>query len=268
MLTELIAWFGVAYQDPLFWWFPVMTSVVSMVAFLLFAIPMTVIAYRDLPRFRRYRIQPRRTGQTKMLGPAIRWWVVNNAITTAVVICLWPWLRESGIHLGELPSGYVIAAQVGLFIILDDALFYAMHRLLHTRWLFRHVHAIHHRVHAPWAIAAHYMHPLEFLLISALVLAGPILLGVHVVTLWIWVIFRQYEAADGHSGYDFPGNPATLLPGYEGGLYHDYHHARVHGNYAGFFSYLDAIFGTYCRGYLQHRARLRLQRTVSRHSPL
>mgnify|MGYP001953756393 CR=1 FL=1 len=101
-----------------------------------------------------------------------------------------------------------------------------------------------------------------------LVLAGPILLGVHVVTLWIWVIFRQYEAADGHSGYDFPGNPATLFPGYEGGLYHDYHHARVHGNYAGFFSYLDAIFGTYCRGYLQHRARLRLQRTVSRHSPL
>lgn len=262
-----LGWWNEAMSDPLFWWFPLFTSILSMVAFLAFAVPMTLIAYFDLPAFRRFRIQPRRSNQERMLGPAIRWWLVNNLTTMAAVIALWPLLRGTGIHMGPLPEAHVIAGQVLLFIIVDDALFYVMHRLLHTRYLFRTIHAIHHRTHAPWALAAHYMHPLEFLLISALVLAGPIALGAHVVTLWIWVVIRQFEAADGHSGYCFPFNPATLFPSYDGALYHDYHHARVHGNYAGFLSYLDAIFGTYCRGYLQHRARTRLARATERHHP-
>lgn len=260
-----MSWYGEAFADPLFWWFPVGTSLVSMVAFLLFAVPMTLIAYYDLPRFARYRIQKAKPGQQRMLGPALRWWLVNSLTTMAVVIALWPWLADCGVHLGALPAWYVIVGQVLLFILVDDALFYGMHRLLHTRWLFRRIHAIHHRAHAPWAIAAHYMHPLEFLMISGLVLVGPIALDVHVVTLWIWVVFRQYEAADGHSGYNFPVNPAAVFPGYDGALYHDYHHAKVHGNYAGFLSYLDAVFGTYCRGYLQHRARQRLQRARDKH---
>ena len=69
---------------------------------------------------------------------------------------------------------------------------------------------------------------------------------------WAWVVFRQYEAADGHTGYNLPWDPGHLLPVYNGAVYHDFHHARYQGNYAGFLPYLDRFWGTYAKGYVDH----------------
>ena len=68
---------------------------------------------------------------------------------------------------------------------------------------------------------------------------------------------RQWEAAEGHSGYDFPFGPTHLLPGSDGALHHDFHHAKVKGNYAGFLAWVDGLFGTYAKGYVEARAARR-----------
>ncbi len=237
------------YTDEMFWLFPMATTLVSMGAFALFATPLTWIAWKRPAWSEKYRIQERVADPKKMIGPSIRYWLQNNLLMLVLVVLGWPLLRHSGVHLGPLPAWYVIVGQVLLFIVFDDFMYYWMHRTLHHKKLYRHVHGVHHRVFIPWAVAAHYMHPIEFVMTGTLALFGPILLGSHLVVVWIWIVFRQWEAAEGHSGYSFPWNPSYLIPLYGGTEYHDFHHAKFHGNYAGFLGYLDGLFGTYSAGY-------------------
>ena len=238
-----------SYQDPLFWRFPVAASAVSMGAFLLFAVPLTAIAVRR-PRWSEpYRIQRRVMQADRVIGPSVRRWLVNNLILFAIVVVAWPLYRESGVHVGPLPVWWVVPLQLALFIVVDDFLYYWMHRAMHSKYLYKYIHSIHHEVSTPWAISAHYMHPVEFVLTGLLMLLMPVLLGVHVLTLYLWIVFRQWEAAEGHCGYSFPWSPSKLLPGYDGVEYHDFHHAKFTGNYAGFLTYLDRWFGAYSPGY-------------------
>ncbi len=249
--------FLASYRSNLFLLFPVATVLISMFAFVVFAGPLTAIAAWDPLRLRPYRIQSRRPRPQDLVWPSIGMWLANNLLMLAAVAAAWPLLQHSGIHAGPLPPWYVIAVQVVFFIFLDDFLFYWMHRSLHVPWLFKRIHGWHHRILTPWAITGHYMHPIEYLLTGATALVGPLLLSSHVVTLWIWFTFRQWEAAEGHCGYEFPWTPTHLLPFTDGAVHHDVHHARVRGNYAGFLAYLDGLFGTYSRGY---EAELRARR--------
>ena len=138
-------WTGL-WDDPLFRALAVGGQLVSVGSFLLFAAPLTWLAWRDPPSLRRYRIQTRRPRAQTLLLPSIGRWLVNNAALAAVVLTLWPWIRPGRVHLGALPAPWVVAAQVFVFVALDDFLFYWMHRALHTRWLFKRVHGIHHRL--------------------------------------------------------------------------------------------------------------------------
>jgi methylsterol monooxygenase/4-alpha-methyl-delta7-sterol-4alpha-methyl oxidase len=161
----------------------------------------------------------------------------------------------NSIHLGELPAWYIIIGQLIFFIILDDFLYYWMHRSMHQRWILRHIHGVHHRIKNTCALDGNYFHWVEFVATGLLALVPPLLVGAHLYVLYIWIIIRQFEAADGHSGYDFPNNPAKLIPGYHGAIYHDFHHAKFKGNFAGFLSYLDRWMGnTYIPSYLTYQA--------------
>ena len=242
------------YRDAMFWLFPVGTTLVGTVAFAVFAAPLTWIAWRDPPSLRKYRIQERRMPASKIVVPSLVAWAGNLALALVAVVLAWPLLRHTGIHAGPLPPWWVMAGQLVAFVYLDDLGFYWMHRLLHVGWLYKKIHAVHHRQWAPWACGGNYMHPVEFLLIVTLALVWPVAIGAHVATVWAWIVLRQWEAAEGHSGYSFPWNPSYLFPGYGGTEYHDFHHAKFVGNYAGFLGYLDRWFGTYSKGYREHLA--------------
>ena len=242
------------YRDPLFLPFPLASVAISALAFLAFAGPLTWIAAAAPPSLERYRIQSRRPRPQELLAPSLRAWLVNNAILLVVVVLAWPLLRLSGVHAGPLPPWWVVLGQVVLFIYLDDFLYYWVHRTLHTRWLYKRIHGWHHRIVTPWAVTGHYMHPVEYVLTGTLALVGPVLVGAHVLTLWLWFAFRQWEAAEGHCGYDFPWTPTHVLPFNDGAIHHDVHHARVKGNYAGFLAWTDWVFGTYARGYREEVA--------------
>lgn len=247
------------YSDPMFLWFGLMANAVSMVAFLAFAAPLTWLAWREPAWARPWRIQRKRPDVARWFWPGLRQWLLNNLILWAIVVLGWPVVHAiSGIHLGPWPAWYVVVAQVVGFIYLDDALYYVMHRTMHRGWLYTRVHSMHHRVVTPSAVTGHYMHPLEFVLTAFLMLLGPLLLGVHVVTLYIWIVVRQLEAAEGHGGYHLWFSPAGWLPGSHAADFHDFHHAKFHGNYAGFLGWLDGALGTYSKGYAEH---LRARRT-------
>ena len=246
-MTALLA----SYQEPLFWSFAIGSIVVSLVAFVVFAAPLTWIAWRDPAWARPYRLQSRPPREQQLVADSVRSWLVNNACLAAATIASWPLLRLTGVHAGPLPPWWVVGTQLVFFVSLDDFLYYWFHRAMHGRWLYKHVHGWHHRIVTPWAITGHYMHPVEYTLTGTVALIGPLLLGSHVVTLWLWFAFRQWEAAEGHCGYEFPWTPTHLFLGNDGARHHDFHHARVRGNYAGFFPIWDRVFGTCAKGYAE-----------------
>lgn len=203
-VDSLLSW----YQDPMFWLFPMGTLAVSTGTFLLFAIPYTLVAWFDPPSLRRYKVQDTPFDIAKWLWPSLGRLAFNVMVVAVVLVLIWPLLRLSPIHQGEMPAWYVVFTQLGFFILLDDFLYYWMHRTMHKGWL----------------------------------------------------ALRQYEATDGHCGYVFPWNPGHVIPLYEGAGYHDFHHAKYQGNYAGFLPYLDRFWNTYARGYLAWRQARRSAR--------
>jgi sterol desaturase/sphingolipid hydroxylase (fatty acid hydroxylase superfamily) len=251
MLDALSIW-----TEPLFFYFPVATAFLSAFVFMAFAAPLTYIAWKNPRSLRKYRIQGRAGRKNRdVIWPSFESWAVNNLTMFGVVIVAWPLLRETGVHMGEMPAWWVVILQLLFFVYLDDFLFYLSHRALHTKWLFRKVHNKHHRIRKPWAITGHYMHPLEYVITGAVGLVGPIVLGVHVYVLWMWVVLRQWEAAEGHCGYDFPWTITHLIPFNDGAHHHDFHHNKVVGNFAGFLPLFDGIFKTFVPGYREDMER-------------
>ncbi|MDV2860163.1 sterol desaturase family protein [Psychrobacter sp. CAM01] len=251
------------YRDPWFWQFPMATLAISMAAFLVVAVPWTIVAWIDPVSLRKYKIQQKPFEMQRFLWPSVGRIVINNIILAALLIVSWPLLKQTGVHNGALPAWYIIIAQLVFFVLLDDFLYYWMHRYMHqNKWLLRNIHSVHHRIHNTCSINGNYMHWAEYALTAALTLVGPIIIGAHIYVVWLWVILRQIEGADGHIGYDIPWNPAHLFPVYQGPVYHDFHHAKFKGNYAGFLPYLDKYLGeTYIPTYLRYLQEKKKGRT-------
>ncbi|MCL6416945.1 sterol desaturase family protein [Aestuariirhabdus sp. Z084] len=230
------------------------TLAISMAAFLTVAIPWTIVAWLDPQSMRKYKIQQKPFEFDRFFWPSVGRIIQNNIILAALLVLFWPLIKLSGVHDGALPAWYIIIIQLLFFVFLDDFLYYWMHRYMHeNKWLLRHVHSVHHRIRNTCGINGNYMHWLEFSLTAFLTLVGPMLIGAHIYVIWIWVIIRQFEGADGHIGYDVPWNPAHLFPVYQGPVYHDFHHAKFKGNYAGFLPYLDKYLGqTHIAAYLRY----------------
>lgn len=138
-----------------------------------------------------------------------------------------------------------VCAQLPLFFLAEDAVFYWLHRLFHLPFLYKRFHKFHHRYYQPVGLTAEYFHTFEYLFaISIPNFIGPLLLKSHIVTFWIWLVIRLSEAVDGHCGYDFWFVPFRYFPFRPGANVHDYHHSHNVGNYGSFFIFWDRICGT------------------------
>lgn len=67
------------------------------------------------------------------------------------------------------------------------------------------------------------------------VFLGPIVGGVHIIVLWIWLVVVTVNTVNSHCGYTIPGFPNPL--------HHDFHHVKF-GNNFGIFGALDTLHGT------------------------
>jgi sterol desaturase/sphingolipid hydroxylase (fatty acid hydroxylase superfamily) len=132
-------------------------------------------------------------------------------------------------------------------IVLHDAYFYWVHRLLHHPWMFRRVHGVHHRSRnpSPWAALA--FHPVEGLINS---LALPLILLVLPLHEWVVVGFAVHQIVRGTHGH---ASIETLPHGFArhwlGGRFtttthHHLHHETARGNYGLWFTWWDRWFGT------------------------
>ena len=99
--------------------------------------------------------------------------------------------------------------------LIESLAIYVMHSLLHTPWLYKHVHKQHHEYTVTIGIAAEYAHPLEFLFVNIFAATlGLLFIGkrIHFVSYLVMLFFRVNHAMENHSGFDLPWSPYTALP--------------------------------------------------------
>lgn len=146
--------------------------------------------------------------------------------------------------VGETIRSYPVWAQAIGVIVVADIGFYFAHRLLHAVPFLWRFHAIHHSIEELDWLAAHRVHPLDQIFVSACSLVPVFALGFSGFAVAIMGFTYMLQSHLIHSNVRINFGPLRWVVTTP--LYHHWHHA--HGdrqvNFAAQLTYLDWIFGT------------------------
>ncbi|KAF7542491.1 hypothetical protein G7046_g10160 [Stylonectria norvegica] len=204
-----------------------------------------------IPYFNRFKIQNQKMPTLKEQWDCAMIVLVSHF--TAELPQIWffhPIATYFGLDYGvPFPSVWKMALQITICFIMEDAWHYWFHRSLHYGPLYKAIHKMHHTYSAPFGLAAEYASPIETALLGIGVVGAPILLmsitgDLHLLTMYIWITLRLFQAIDAHSGYDFPWSLRHFLPFWAGAEHHDLHHEKFIGNYASSFRWWDFCLDT------------------------
>ncbi|MEO0368165.1 MAG: sterol desaturase family protein [Pseudomonadota bacterium] len=215
----------------------------------------------------RYDTREQRSGSRFTFGSQVfdnMFWTLASGVTiwTLYEVGVLAFLHMRPAHqisLTSHPVGFVLLLL--LIPIWISFHFYCVHRLLHTPFLYRWVHSLHHRNQntIPWSGLS--MHPVEHLvylssvLIHLVVPSHPIHLFFHLYGLTLSPIF-------GHTGYH-----ALIIKGKEwmaiGHFHHQLHHRYFEVNYGAVEMPCDEWFNTFDDGTPEARQTLRHRRVNS-----
>ncbi len=132
-------------------------------------------------------------------------------------------------------------------ILWHDLYFYWTHRLLHTPWLFRRVHGVHHRSRNPSPWAAYAFHPIEAVINGLVTPLALLVVPLHGGVLFAFGLHQILRNAHGHAAVEtmprgfvrhwFWGRFTTTT-------HHHLHHETARGNYGLWFTWWDRWCGT------------------------
>jgi Delta7-sterol 5-desaturase len=219
----------------------------AQLALLLFSLSTTWWLTATLRRRGVVPIQPLRAGRAVVLHE-IKYVSINLA-AALLLIGLGARLGAAGLVHVRLDRPTVLSAgsEIVLYLAGFDVYMYAVHRLMHTRWLYRHVHSVHHRSRAPSAFTAYSFHPVEWLLLGLYLPLSLVMLDYHAVTLAVVAALQGFLTTLQHCGYELAprgwyDNPVSKL--FVTTFYHDLHHQRATCNYGTFTTLWDRLLGT------------------------
>uniref|UniRef100_A0A6A7GB43 Sterol desaturase n=1 Tax=Hirondellea gigas TaxID=1518452 RepID=A0A6A7GB43_9CRUS len=116
--------------------------------------------------------------------------------------------------------------------------FYWGHRLLHTSFLYRWVHSLHHEARNPGPFSGLSMHPIEHLIYFSSVVTA-FVVPLHPMHLLYQASYSRLAPISGHDGFDSPAG---------GSLDHYLHHVKTTVNFGTALVPLDKLFGTWDDG--------------------
>ncbi len=140
-------------------------------------------------------------------------------------------------------SPYILPLELLAIFVWNDVHFYICHRLLHVKWLFKHVHYTHHEAHVPTPWSAYSFHWFEATLLSTVMISAMLIHSFCYVSLLFLPMISLILNVLGHWDYDlYPQKSHDFL--FRFSYRHSLHHRRVKGNYGFFLPFLDNIFNT------------------------
>ncbi|KAL2145060.1 hypothetical protein VTI28DRAFT_8160 [Corynascus sepedonium] len=204
-----------------------------------------------IPYFNKYKLQNSKVPTWKEQWECAGLVLLSHCTVELPQIWLFhPVATYFGLDYGvPFPPAWKIAMQIAIFFVVEDAWHYWFHRALHYGPLYKSIHKLHHTYSAPFGLAAEYASPIEVMLLGFGIVGTPIIWvsltkDMHLVTMYLWIVLRLFQAIDAHSGYDFPWSLRHILPFWAGADHHDLHHERFIGNYASSFRWWDYCLDT------------------------
>ncbi len=132
-------------------------------------------------------------------------------------------------------------------IVIHDVYFYFTHRLLHTPWLLRNIHVVHHRSVNPTPLAAYCFHPMEAILETLIIFPFVTLLPVNLFAFLFFTFLVLLMNVMGHLGFEFMSQrfrSSNIGKFFTSSTHHNLHHQKVNKNYGYYFTWCDRLFGT------------------------
>ncbi|KAL1556685.1 Arf guanine nucleotide exchange factor sbh1, variant 2 [Salvia divinorum] len=200
-----------------------------------------------------YRLHTRKDEDEKNLvskNDVVKGVLLQQAIQAVVASLLFAITgSDSDPAQAQVTSLIVLARQFLVGMMVLDTWQYFMHRYMHqNKFLYKHIHSLHHRMVVPYAFGALYNHPVEGLLLDTVGGALSFLVsGMSPRASIFFFSFATLKTVDDHCGLWLPGNLFHLVFR-NNSAYHDIHH-QLYGNKYNFsqpfFVMWDRILGTY-----------------------
>lgn len=185
--------------------------------------------------------------QSQTLDSLIRAFCSGVPIWTAwEVLILWAWANSYGPWVGLYDNPWYLLAVWLALPVIHEAHFFLIHRLIHTPFLYKWVHSVHHNSvnPSPWSSLS--MHPVEHLLYFATA-AYHFLIPSHPLLAIYQLHFAGFGAVVGHIGFD--RIEVTEDRAVESHAFAHYlHHKYFEVNYGDGLIPLDKWFGTWHDG--------------------
>jgi len=129
-------------------------------------------------------------------------------------------------------------------VLLYDAWFYWVHRLLHSKLMFR-FHALHHTSISPTVWTNHHETIVEATLNQLYYFLIVFIFPIPWQVLVVQKVYDQISGMLGHAGYEHFASPVARWPWpLASTVFHDQHHGYFHFNFAHTFSFWDRLMGT------------------------
>ncbi len=146
----------------------------------------------------------------------------------------------------------VVAVTFVLLLAFNDLWFYGWHRLLHTPWWFRHVHAVHHKSVDTNPFSSYSFHPFEAFIFGVWFIPAALVVPMYLPALGLLQLVGLLNNVMSHLGYEllprwFVKIPILRLSNTS--TFHNLHHSHFNGNYGLHTRLWDRLFGTEVSGY-------------------
>ena len=131
---------------------------------------------------------------------------------------------------------------IGIIIlsIWNEVHFYVVHRIMHQKFLMKHVHSIHHQSKTPTVYSVYSFHWFEAFLLSTVSLTIIPFIPISILAVFLYPLVSILLNFAGHCNYRFgegKGDSWRLF-----GTFHNEHHRRGRRNFGFTLNFLDQLF--------------------------
>lgn len=193
--------------------------------------------------------------ESQVIDSMLRTFLSGVTIWTAVeAVMLWAYANGYAPWLSFAERPWTLALVALAVPIIHEVHFFCVHRLIHTPWLYKWIHSVHHNSvnPSPWSSLA--MHPVEHLLYFGTAFYHLILPSNPIIMIY-QMNFAGFGAIPGHVGFDkIEVGDDRLVDSHA--YAHYLHHKYFEVNYGDALIPLDKWFGTWHDGSAEGEARM------------